>query len=150
MPVPLDWATFLAGAYAHEVVLSAGVPDRRAYRHRSRPSRCAYGARGACRPARANRGVDAGASYAELRAGRMPIVLGGDHCLGIGSITAVARYCREQGQLRVLWLDAHSDLPVACLCGLGPQALTELGGSAPALRPECAQHRVDVYDMRWA
>ncbi|MDV0440492.1 arginase [Xanthomonas sacchari] len=121
------------------------------------------------------------ASYAELRDGRMPIVLGGDHCLGIGSITAVARHCREQGRkLRVLWLDAHSDfntsevtpsgnvhgMPVACLCGLGPQALTELGGSAPALRPEqvrqigirsvdpeekrlIKQHRVDVYDMRY-
>ncbi|MCC4593020.1 arginase [Xanthomonas campestris pv. cannae] len=121
------------------------------------------------------------ASYAELRDGRMPIVLGGDHCLGIGSITAVARHCREQGRkLRVLWLDAHSDfntsevtpsgnvhgMPVACLCGLGPQALIELGGSAPALRPEqvrqigirsvdpeekrlIKQHRVDVYDMRY-
>ncbi|MBO9826995.1 arginase [Xanthomonas sp. A2111] len=121
------------------------------------------------------------ASYAELRDGRMPIMLGGDHCLGIGSITAVARHCREQGRkLRVLWLDAHSDfntsevtpsgnvhgMPVACLCGLGPQALTELGGSAPALRPEqvrqigirsvdpeekrlIKQHRVDVYDMRY-
>ncbi|MCI2262195.1 arginase [Xanthomonas indica] len=121
------------------------------------------------------------ASYAELRDGRMPIVLGGDHCLGIGSITAVARHCREQGRkLRVLWLDAHSDfntsevtpsgnvhgMPVACLCGLGPQALTELGGSVPALRPEqvrqigirsvdpdekrlIKQHRVDVYDMRY-
>ncbi|WP_369934928.1 arginase [Xanthomonas tesorieronis] len=121
------------------------------------------------------------ASYAELRAGRMPIMLGGDHCLGIGSITAVARYCREQGRkLRVLWLDAHSDfntsevtpsgnvhgMPVACLCGLGPQALTELGGAAPALRPDqvrqigirsvdpdekrlIKQHRIDVYDMRY-
>ena len=50
------------------------------------------------------------ASYAELQAGRMPIMLGGDHCPGIGSITAVARWCREQGKtLRVLWLDAHSD-----------------------------------------
>ncbi|MBC7918187.1 MAG: arginase family protein, partial [Rhodoferax sp.] len=35
------------------------------------------------------------AVYAELSAGRMPIVLGGDHCLGIGSISAVARHCRE-------------------------------------------------------
>ncbi|MBN6152336.1 arginase [Xanthomonas sp. AmX2] len=120
-------------------------------------------------------------SYAELRAGRMPIMLGGDHCLGIGSITAVARYCREQGrQLRVLWLDAHSDfntsdvtpsgnvhgMPVACLCGLGPEALTHLGGDAPAIGPEqvrqigirsvdpdekrlIKQHRIDVYDMRY-
>ncbi|RBE94219.1 arginase, partial [Xanthomonas oryzae pv. oryzae] len=122
-----------------------------------------------------------GASYAELRAGRMPIMLGGDHCLGIGSITAVAKYCREQGRpLRVLWLDAHSDfntsevtpsgnvhgMPVACLCGLGPETLTHLGGSAPALLPEqvrqigirsvdpeekrlIKQHRIDVYDMRY-
>jgi arginase len=90
------------------------------------------------------------AVYAELEQGRLPIMLGGDHCLGIGSITAVARHCREHGKpLRVLWLDAHTDfntsdltpsgnihgMPVACLCGTGPQALTELGGSAPAIDP---------------
>lgn len=90
------------------------------------------------------------AVYAQLRAGRLPILLGGDHCLGLGSITAVARHCREQGKkLRVLWLDAHADfntsevtpsgnvhgMPVACLCGLGPRELTHLGGSAPAIEP---------------
>jgi arginase len=90
------------------------------------------------------------ASYRELQQGRMPIMLGGDHCLGIGSVTAVSRWCREQGkQLRLLWLDAHSDfntsavtpsgnihgMPVACLCGLGPRVLTHLGGDAPALQP---------------
>ncbi len=83
-----------------------------------------------------------------LRAGRMPVMLGGDHSLALGSITAVARHCRAQGRkLRVLWLDAHADfnthaitpsgnvhgMPVACLCGLGPVQLTTLGGSAPAL-----------------
>ncbi|MEO6855476.1 MAG: arginase family protein, partial [Rhodoferax sp.] len=48
--------------------------------------------------------------YTELQFGRLPIMLGGDHCLGIGSISAVARFCREQGKkLRVLWLDAHAD-----------------------------------------
>ncbi|UHQ20136.1 arginase [Lysobacter sp. KIS68-7] len=87
---------------------------------------------------------------AELEAGRMPILLGGDHCLGVGSITAVANHCRKTGKkLRVLWLDAHADfnthnvtpsgnihgMPVACLCGLGPRELTHLGGSAPALQP---------------
>ena len=121
------------------------------------------------------------ATYAELQDGRLPIMLGGDHCLGIGSITAVARWCREQGRtLRVLWLDAHSDfntsevtpsgnvhgMPVACLCGLGPDALTRLGGDAPAISPQqvrqigirpvdqeekrlIKQHKVDVYDMRY-
>ena len=88
---------------------------------------------------------------AELAAGRLPILLGGDHCLGIGSITAVARHCRQTGRkLRVLWLDAHADfntsevtpsgnihgMPVACLCGMGPRELTTLGGTTPAVRPE--------------
>lgn len=87
----------------------------------------------------------------ELRLNRLPIVLGGDHCLGIGSISAVARHCREQGRkLRVLWLDAHADfntsaltpsgnihgMPVACLCGYGPKELIEIGGQVPAIRPK--------------
>ncbi len=91
------------------------------------------------------------AIYQELTDGRLPIMLGGDHCLAIGSISAVARRCREQGRsLRVLWLDAHTDfntgqaspsgnihgMPVACLCGHGPQALTELSGQAPAVTPD--------------
>jgi arginase len=91
------------------------------------------------------------AVYAELQAGRMPILMGGDHCLAIGSISAVARHCRERGKkLRVLWLDAHADfntntltpsgnvhgMPVACLCGFGPQALIELGGATPAISPK--------------
>jgi arginase len=90
------------------------------------------------------------ATYTELSEGRLPIMLGGDHCLGIGSLTAVVRWCREQDRpLRVLWLDAHSDfntsaitpsgnihgMPVACLCGLGPRELTHLGGNAPAMSP---------------
>ncbi len=89
---------------------------------------------------------------AELAAKRLPILLGGDHCLGVGSITAVANHCRKAGKkLRVLWLDAHSDfntaeitpsgnihgMPVACLCGHGPRELVELGGSAPAIAANC-------------
>ncbi|HNC66050.1 MAG TPA: arginase, partial [Thauera aminoaromatica] len=91
------------------------------------------------------------AVYAELSEGRVPIMLGGDHCLAIGSISAVARHCRETGRkLRVLWFDAHADLntatmtpsgnihgmPVACLCGHGPEMLTGIGGEMPAIRPE--------------
>ena len=121
------------------------------------------------------------AILAELRQERMPILLGGDHCLGIGSITAVARHCRDTGrQLRVLWLDAHADfntfdvtpsgnihgMPVACLCGIGPDALTRLGGEAPAILPAqlrqigirsvdpgekrlIKEQGLDVYDMRY-
>ena len=87
--------------------------------------------------------------YGELVNSRMPIVLGGDHSLSIGSISAVARHCRERGRkLRVLWLDAHADfntnvltpsgnihgMPVACLCGFGPQCLIEMSGSVPAIQ----------------
>ncbi len=94
-----------------------------------------------------NRAVHA-AVHAELVQDRLPVLLGGDHCLAIGSISAVARHCREQGRkLRVLWLDAHADfntdrltpsgnlhgMPVACLCGVGPQELVEIGGHVPAI-----------------
>jgi arginase len=49
-------------------------------------------------------------TYASMRAGRIPIVLGGDHSLAMGSIGGVARHAAEAGrELFVLWLDAHSD-----------------------------------------
>ncbi len=121
------------------------------------------------------------AMYAELQLGRLPILLGGDHCLGIGSISAVARHCRDTGKkLRVLWLDAHADfntsvltpsgnihgMPVACLCGHGPQQLIEIGGTVPAINPKSVRqigirsvdagekrlvHQVglEVFDMRY-
>ena len=91
------------------------------------------------------------AVHAELALGRLPILLGGDHSLGIGSISAVARHCREKNRrLRVLWLDAHADfntngltpsgnlhgMPVSCLCGYGPQELIEIGGHVPAISPK--------------
>jgi arginase len=121
------------------------------------------------------------AMYAELGLGRLPILLGGDHCLGIGSISAVARHCRENGKkLRVLWLDAHADfntstltpsgnihgMPVACLCGFGPQPLIEIGGTVPAINPKVIrqigirsvdagekqlvhEQELEVFDMRF-
>ena len=101
--------------------------------------------------------------------------------MGVGSITAVARHCRAHDlKLRVIWLDAHADfnthvitpsgnvhgMPVACLCGIGPEELTRLGGVAPALKPEqlrqigirsvdagekrlVREYGLDIYDMRY-
>jgi len=121
------------------------------------------------------------AIYLELKLGRLPVLLGGDHCLAIGSISAVARHCRENGKkLRVLWLDAHADfntslltpsgnvhgMPVACLCGQGPQALIEIGGTVPAISPKSVrqigirsvdpgekrlvrEQDLEVFDMRY-
>jgi arginase len=91
------------------------------------------------------------AVYRELNQDRLPILLGGDHSLSIGSISAVARHCRERNKpLRVLWLDAHADfntrelsptgslhgMPVSTLCGFGPQELIEIGGKTPAISPQ--------------
>jgi arginase len=88
----------------------------------------------------------------ELAQQRLPILLGGDHSLGIGSISAVAQYCRERDRsLRVLWLDAHADfntpqlspsgnihgMPVACLFGFGPPELIALGDHTPAIDAQC-------------
>lgn len=87
---------------------------------------------------------------AELSQGRLPVVLGGDHSLAIGSISAVARHCRNTArQLRILWLDAHTDcntsritpsgnlhgMAVACLCGQGPESLIGISGQVPAISP---------------
>jgi arginase len=90
------------------------------------------------------------ACHAELDAGRLPILLGGDHCLAIGSIGAAAQHARAaRKKLRVLWFDAHADtntnvltpsgnihgMPVAILLGHGPRELVEIAGAAPAIQP---------------
>ena len=49
-------------------------------------------------------------SYQLARSGAVPIFLGGDHTLSMGSVNGVARYWREAGrELFILWLDAHAD-----------------------------------------
>ncbi|HOB03872.1 MAG TPA: arginase [Propionibacteriaceae bacterium] len=117
----------------------------------------------------------------ELADGRLPIVMGGDHCLAIGSISAVADHCRTAGkQLLVLWFDAHADfntaeltpsgnihgMPVACLTGHGPDELTSIGTTTPAIDASqvrqiglrsvdpgekrfLVEEGVQVYDMRF-
>ena len=81
---------------------------------------------------------------------QVPLLMGGDHCLAIGSISAVARHCRQHRKnLRVVWLDAHTDvntesispsgnihgMPVACLLGHGPGELVGWSGERAALDP---------------
>lgn len=90
-----------------------------------------------------------------LNAHEFPMLLGGDHCLAMGSIAAVAAHCRRTNKrLMVLWLDAHADfntnvitpsgnthgMPVATLFGFGARALVNLIDPAPALtRDEIVQ-----------
>jgi len=84
-----------------------------------------------------------------LEEGLMPLVLGGDHSLAVGSISGVAEFYRRLGQeIGVIWIDAHSDIntpetspsgnvhgmPLAALLGLGPEPLANLFGYAPKIR----------------
>ncbi len=96
-------------------------------------------------------------TLASLTEGAIPIVLGGDHSLGAGSVAAAAAYQRSQGKkLGVVWVDAHGDMntpqtsssgnvhgmPLAALLGSEPAELARLGGSeGPAIE---AQHTVLV------
>ena len=94
-----------------------------------------------------------------LALGQVPVLMGGDHCLAIGSISAVARQCRQEHKnLRVIWLDAHSDvnteaispsgnlhgMPVACLLGHGPADLVGWSGERAAL----AADKLDFIGIR--
>ena len=87
---------------------------------------------------------------ASLSADLMPLLMGGDHCLAIGSIMAVAAHCQATGKkLRVLWLDAHADfntctitptgnihgMPVSTLFGFGAESLLALSPNRPAIGP---------------
>jgi arginase len=102
------------------------------------------------------------ATRAALSSEQIPILLGGDHSLAIGSIAAVAHHCRSEGRrLRVLWLDAHADfntpqlspsgnlhgMPLACLCGFGPRELLgEIGVDAALLPSQVCQIGVRSVD----
>lgn len=86
---------------------------------------------------------------AAMRAGAIPLVLGGDHSLSIGSIAGAARWAREtDADIGLLWFDAHADMntpdttpsgnihgmPLAASLGYGPAELTEIAGFSPKVR----------------
>lgn len=88
---------------------------------------------------------------AALEAGRVPIVLGGDHSLAMGSAAAAADAARaDGGRLGLIWLDAHGDMntgatspsgnvhgmPLAALIGDGATPLTTIGERSPAVDPQ--------------
>ena len=90
-----------------------------------------------------------------LDAGELPIVLGGDHSIAIGSIAGVASHCRDHNKsLGLIWFDAHADMntpettpsghihgmPLAALLGYGAPELTNIGGFSPKLDPKLCAH----------
>ena len=86
-----------------------------------------------------------------LENGSLPVILGGDHSIAIGSVAGVAAHYRRNGEkIGVIWLDAHTDvntpettpsgnihgMPLAALLGKGAPELTDVGGFSPKVLPE--------------
>jgi arginase len=86
-----------------------------------------------------------------LLAGALPLVLGGDHSIGAGSVAASAAWATRTRQLPIglLWIDAHGDMntpqttksgnvhgmPLAALLGPEPSELSTIGGFSPKVQP---------------
>jgi arginase len=85
----------------------------------------------------------------------LPLVLGGDHSIAIGSISGVSSFCRKrQETLGLIWFDAHADMntpetspsgnihgmPLAVLLGVGTPELTNISAFSPKLDPAFCAH----------
>jgi arginase len=90
-----------------------------------------------------------------LNADQLPLIVGGDHSIAIGSFAGVASYYRKQEQtIGLIWFDAHADMntpettpsgnihgmPLAVLLGYGAPELTNVGGFAPKIAPHLCAH----------
>ncbi len=90
---------------------------------------------------------------------KMPLVLGGDHSVAVGTMSGVSHYLRRKEEsIGLIWVDAHADMntpetspsgnvhgmPLACCIGMGPPELTQLFGYAPKVDPA----RVAVVGLR--
>ena len=86
-----------------------------------------------------------------LEAGKVPLVLGGDHSVGAGTVAGVSEFYRRQNQkIGLLWIDAHPDIntpetspsgnvhgmPLAAIMGLGPPELANIFNFSPKVSPE--------------
>jgi arginase len=88
---------------------------------------------------------------AALEEGAMPVVLGGDHSIAVGSVAGLSSFYRKKDQrVGIVWLDAHTDIntpestpsgnihgmPLAALLGRGAKELTNVAGFSPKVLPE--------------
>ena len=80
----------------------------------------------------------------------LPVVMGGDHSIAMGTIAGLSRFHRERGQkIGLIWFDAHADMntadtsptgnihgmPLAAVMGFGEQTLVDLAGARPMVDP---------------
>ena len=90
-----------------------------------------------------------------LTADQLPLVLGGDHSIAIGSFAGAASYCKKrQETLGLIWFDAHADMntpestpsgnihgmPLAALLGHGTSELVNVAGFSPKIDPRLVAH----------
>jgi arginase len=90
-----------------------------------------------------------------LADGNLPVILGGDHSIAMGTFSGISSFFREQGkEIGLIWFDAHADMntpetspsgnlhgmPLAVLNGYGIESLVNLEGFAPKLNPRHLAH----------
>ncbi len=83
--------------------------------------------------------------------GRVPLVLGGDHSVAMGTVAGMSAVFHQRAEkIGLIWIDAHADMntpesspsgnvhgmPLACIVGLGPRELANLAGFCPMVSPE--------------
>ena len=85
----------------------------------------------------------------------MPLIIGGDHSIAIGTFSGLSSFFHAQEQeIGLLWFDAHADInthetsisgnihgmPLAVLMGHGEERLVNIEGFSPKLKPEFCAH----------
>jgi arginase len=85
-----------------------------------------------------------------LDEGMIPVVMGGDHSIAVGTVGGGSRHFqKKQKRIGLVWLDAHADMntpesspsgnihgmPLASIVGFGPAELTDLVGPKPMVNP---------------
>jgi arginase len=83
---------------------------------------------------------------AVVKQGSLPVVLGGDHSIAMGTLAGLSRHFRKRNEkVGLIWFDAHADantpetspsgnihgMPLAVALGLGDPSLVNLAGFAP-------------------
>lgn len=90
-----------------------------------------------------------------LNADEIPVILGGDHSIAIGTYSGISSFFRERSEeIGLIWFDAHADIntpetspsgnihgmPFATLLGVGNDQLVNLEGFAPKINPKFCAH----------
>lgn len=90
-----------------------------------------------------------------LSDGAIPIILGGDHSIALGTLSGVSSFFRKAGdEIGLIWFDAHADMntpdtspsgnthgmPLSSVLGMGETRMVELEGFSPKFKREHVAH----------